>query len=148
MADPVGTAASVLAVVSAAYSSARTLYELIDGLENAPKAIAEMKIEIAEVQKVLQSLEPTLKEKPATLAPVFTAIEGAASACNVVTEDCTQTIEKYTTHSKDGSFSKRDRLTVTFRKSKLQSFGVRLNASKNTVQLAVTSATLSVLSIP
>ncbi|KAF2034115.1 hypothetical protein EK21DRAFT_85565 [Setomelanomma holmii] len=86
-----------------------------------------------------------MRERPAALAPIFdrVGIKEAVGACNDITEEFTRTIEKYTTHSKTESFSKRDRLTVTFRKSKLESFRTRLNAARDTVQFAVTSATLT-----
>ncbi|KAF2023965.1 hypothetical protein EK21DRAFT_118256 [Setomelanomma holmii] len=39
-------AASILTIVGAAYASAKGLYDLIDDLKNAPKAIAETKTDI------------------------------------------------------------------------------------------------------
>lgn len=144
MADPLSITSGILAVVGAAYTSTKGLYDLIDGLQNAPKAIAEMKSDIGAVQGVLKALETNLREKPAALTPIFerVRIKETVGACDDITKNFTQTIEKYTAHSKDGSFSKRDRLTVTFRKSKLDGFRTRLNAAKDTVQFAVTSANL------
>ncbi|KAF5700798.1 hypothetical protein FGLOB1_10590 [Fusarium globosum] len=145
MADPLSITASILAVVGAAYTSAQGLYDLIDGLQSAPKTIADMKTDIAGVQRVLQSLQTSLKEKPAALAPIFerVGIKEAVAVCEDITKDFTRTMEKYTTHSKHGSFSNRDRLTVTFRKSKLEGFRTRLNVAKDTVEFAVTSAILA-----
>lgn len=144
MADPLSITASILAVVGAAYTSAQGLYDLIDGLQSAPKTIADMKTDIAGVQRVLQSLQTSLEEKPDALAPIFerVGIKDTVAVCEDIIKDFTRTMEKYTTHSKDGSFSNRDRLTVTFRKSKLEGFRTRLNVAKDTVEFAVTSAIL------
>jgi hypothetical protein len=143
MSDPLSVTASVLAVVGAAYSVTKRLCSLIDGLQNAPNAITEMKADISALERVLQALETSLKEKPADLAPIFerVGIEKTISVCGDITEDFTRTIEKYTKHF-NVLFSKRDRLAVTFRKSKLEGFRTRLNAAKDTVQFAVSSATL------
>lgn len=151
MVEPLGMTASILAVVGATYSSAKALYALIDELANAPQIVADMKTDLSSVQIALNSLEVTIKEGDSTaLAPVFerVGIRPALKACSAICADFTATINKYTTHSAASGLRKRDRLTITFRKTKLEAFRARLNGSKDTIVLAVTSAVLYVISCP
>ncbi|KAK3983801.1 hypothetical protein QBC44DRAFT_278540 [Cladorrhinum sp. PSN332] len=148
MADPLSITAGILAVVEAACTSAKALYDLINGLKNAPKLIRDMNREILEVQGVLRAVSNNLNledpGKQRALASIFQDIGlgDSIDACYKVTQDFLETIKKYTAHSNNRDFDRRDRLTVTFRKSKLSGFQKRLNASKDTVQFAMTAATL------
>lgn len=136
--------ASILAAVGSAYSSAKGLYELIDGIRNTPADIKQIKTYTSAVQKVLNSLKATLKERPDAIIAISERVEikDTVGVCDAITKDFIQTIEKYTKHSKDSSLRKRNRLTATFRKSKLEGFQTRLNAAKYTIQFAVTAAML------
>jgi hypothetical protein len=137
--------ASLIAITGLVYSSSKALYDLIDGLTSAPELIAEIKTDLSALQTVLTSLEATLKEaNSTTLAPVLqrVGITDALNACSKICNGFMGTISKYTKHSTKDGFSKRDRLTVTFRKTKIEAFTTRLNVAKGTIELAVTSATL------
>lgn len=145
MSDPLSITASILAIVTAASASAKSLHELVDSLRNAPKAIRDLNESIISVQRVLSALEATLQEKSDALVLAFARVglKESVAACKIITEDFAKTLKKYSTSSANGgTFNRRDMLTVTFRKSKIASFQTRLKAAKDTVQFAVTSATL------
>jgi hypothetical protein len=141
MADP----ATIIAVAGLAWSSSKALYDFIEGLANAPTMIKEVKEDLTELEKILKSLEALLKDgNSVVLATIFerVGIKSALEACSAVCNNFKATLSKYTKHSTTDSFSKRDRLTVQFFKSKIVAFKLRLNASKGTVEFAVNSATL------
>ncbi|RYP56083.1 hypothetical protein DL771_012146 [Monosporascus sp. 5C6A] len=147
MSDPLSTVANVLAVTKAAFVSAKALWDFIDGLRNAPSLVKALNADIASAQQVLDGLQSSLKgENAYVLAPLFEqfGIEAAVDANKKILVDFRNTIEKYTTHSMTDGFSKRDRLRVTFRKSKLEAFRVCLNASRDTIKYSTTAAVLAV----
>jgi hypothetical protein len=146
--DPLSMTASVIAVAGFAWTSSKALYDVVDGLVDAPQAIDNIKNDLVAVQAVLKSLTQVLDDKQSTtLDPVLRqiGIDVALRGCSAVCDDFTATIAKYTTHSTETKFSKRDRLMVTFRKSKITTFTERLHICKETINLALTSATLCVI---
>ncbi|KAK4197924.1 hypothetical protein QBC40DRAFT_284653 [Triangularia verruculosa] len=152
MAEPIGVIASALTIAEVAASSAKALWGFINGLRKAPAQLQALKEDILSAQSVLEGLRAAIREtsadtcNQAILATLFQrfGIEAAIKANQRIILDFTATIEKYTVHStKGGSVSIRDRLKVTFRKSKLEAFKARLNASKNTISYALIGATLA-----
>ncbi|KAK4200376.1 hypothetical protein QBC40DRAFT_71396 [Triangularia verruculosa] len=145
MSDPLSITAGILAIVTAACASAKGLFQLVDSLRNAPKAIKDLNEHIMDVQQVLKALESTLQDQPDALVRAFerVGLKESIGACRTITEDFAKTLRRYTTNSaKDGISHRRVSLTVTFRKSKIATFQARLKAAKETVQFAITSATL------
>ena len=146
--DPLSVSASLIAIAGLAWTSSKALYDVIDGLADAPQAITNINNNLVAVQAVLESLKQALGSKQsAALDPVLRqiGIDVALEGCRAVCDDFKATIDKYTTHSTKTKFSKRDRLTVTFRKSKIATFTERLDLCKSTINLALTSATLYVI---
>src|SRR5947209_14316427 len=147
MGDPIGLTASFIAIAGLAWTSCQSLYDVINGLIDAPQAIVSINNEITAVQAVINTLREVLKNnQSAALEPVLQriGIDVALKGCTKVCTDFTETIAQFTTRSTKEKFSKRDRLRVTFRKSKICSFRERLRICKNTINLALTSATLYV----
>lgn len=147
MADPVSAIASVLTVAETAAAGARCLWAFLNDLRTAPKQLQALKEDVLSAQHVLDGFRPLFEGETEYPSPMTLILHrfGLVDAINVnkrIILDFTATIEKYTTHSKTGDLSKRDRLKVTFRKSKLEAFKARLNASKNTISYAVTGAIL------
>jgi hypothetical protein len=102
MAEPLGVAASIIAVLGLAWSSSKALYEFIDDLANAPKTIVEIKADLSALDKILESLEALLKDgKPSALATIFerVGIKSGLEACSAVCDVFRATLTKYTNHS-------------------------------------------------
>jgi hypothetical protein len=147
MADPLSMAASLVAVTSLALTSTQILYNAIDSLVNAPQTIANVKNDLGAVQTVLQSLSKVLEDRQAPAVESVLNQMGlnfALKSCKTVCDDFAATIAKYTSHSTEARFAKRDRLTVSFRKSKIAAFTERLGLCKQTLSLVLNCATLYV----
>ncbi|CZR54132.1 uncharacterized protein PAC_04015 [Phialocephala subalpina] len=111
---------SLLAITGLVYSSSKALADL------------------SALQTDLTSLEATLKEaNSTTLAPVLqrVGITDALNACSKICSGFMGTIGKYSKHSTTDGFSKRDRLTVAFRNTKIEAFTTRLNVAKARLNL-------------
>src|ERR1700760_3235040 len=112
--DPLSMAASLVAIAGFTWTSTKTLYNVIDTLANAPQAITDIKSDLEAMQIVLNSVSQVLHDKQsAGLDSVFrqTGIDVALNGCKTVCDDFTATIAKYTIHSTETKFSKRDSLT-------------------------------------
>src|SRR5271170_6099994 len=109
--DPLSVTASVIAVATLAWASSKAAYELIDGLVDAPKAIAHSKNLLSETQNTLDSLKDALtsgSEPAGVLGSILqkirlgVALESTRGVCNEFGE----TIKGFTSHSTDLRFSK------------------------------------------
>ena len=149
MAEALGVTASVIAVTTLAWDSSKKLYELIDGLSNAPEAISHTKANLSTTQSALQTLKQNLTTENSadfdTLLQRFRVaetLEGSHKEC----DRFSRKIETYTKHSKDATFSKRDRFIVNFHESEINQFNGRLQSHRQVIMLVTTSMNLYVSS--
>jgi len=148
--DPLSGASSVLAVATAALQSAKVLYELVDGLVDAPRSVAQSKQLLAQTQTTLSALTRTLETDSAsgTIASVLKEI-GLSQALESTTSFCqasTVAMTKFTSRSTDSHFSRRDRFVVYFNKSKIDTLNKDLADFQRTITMVLSSITLIVSS--
>lgn len=148
--DPLSITASTISIATLAWQSCKVLYQLMDGLTEAPMAIAHSKKLLSETQNTLEGLNDQLKyeyEPIGTLSSVLQkmkldiALESTKGVCDTFGE----TIKGFTKHSTDMRFSSRDRLTVSFHESKITRFCQQLSECQSTISLALVSINLQVL---
>lgn len=125
--------ANVLKAATLAWQSCKATGELIDGLAEAPTTIHHSRDILSQTQSKIKALETTLG---ADSDPGFTNrlngileqvhMEVALKSIQGICDDFDREITGLTTHSVGAKLSKRDRLSVFFRSSKLLGLNRRL----------------------
>ncbi|KAJ5091224.1 hypothetical protein NUU61_006094 [Penicillium alfredii] len=150
--DPLSVTASVLALVTAAAQSCKITSSFIDGLAEAPQAIAASKALLSETLNSLKALEQTLgndrRASPSVLDSTLRAIklDNTLQSTQEVCDGFSATIAKVTKHSTEERFSTRDRLAAQLRESKINRFNQQLGDCQRTVSLVLGSITLIISS--
>ena len=141
MAEALGTTAAVIGIASAAWSSAKSLYDFVSSFRDAPKALEDL---IQDTGIIAKQLETLATQKPtnarslsntqrATLRDLEPALEGCQNAC----EDLESKIRTMTSHSSDGRVSKRDRLALMFQDKDVAILKARLGSYKQSLVVAL-----------
>ena len=145
MAEALGVTAGVITVATLAWESSKKLYELVDKLSDVPQSISHTKSNLSTTQSAIETLKLDLATGDSALFDALLqklrmaeALEGSGKECDMFG----QKIETYTKHSKDGTFSKRDRLIVNFHESEINRFNGRLRDHQQLITLVTTSMTL------
>ncbi|ETS76353.1 hypothetical protein PFICI_11740 [Pestalotiopsis fici W106-1] len=147
--DPLSITASVIAVATLAAQTAQAAYRTIDGLIDAPQAIAHSKTLLSGTQNSLEILTETL-EKNEHMQAQFggilqsIALEKTLQATNELCKGFSAIITKYTSRSTDSKFSNRDRLSITFHESRILTFNGELSDCQRTIHLMTGTITLIV----
>lgn len=150
--DPVSVTASVIAIAGLATKSAKVVYELIDSLAEAPEAIANSKTLVTGTQNSLDTLTGTLNTNQDMQARFGTVLRDIGfdktltSTQNLCNEFNTA-ITKYTSHSTDSRFSRRDRFKLYMHESQIIKFNNQLNGCQRTISLITETITLYVVYI-
>lgn len=147
MAEALGLAASIIAIATLAYDSSKRLFEILDGIQKAPKAISEPKTDIGALQQLLKSLSSEVEgTDDADLPDRFKkyleelkpSLEGCTNACIQFEEK----ISKITSHSDEKHTSFRDSVRLQFQEKEILTFRYRLASCKATLNIALTMAHL------
>lgn len=146
--DPLSVTASIIAVATLAAQSTKVAYQAIDGLVEAPQAIAHSKTLLAGTQTALDGLKGTLttrQDPQARLGSVLQALEleQALRSTQQLCETFGTTIAKYTSRSTE-RFSSRDRILVSFHESQIMRFNQQLGDCQKTLSLVIGTITLYV----
>ena len=147
MAEALGVTASVIAVATLAWESSKKLYELVDKLRDVPKAIMHTKANVSTTQSAIDTLILDLATGDAAMFDAVLQRFRMVEALEWSRKECDkfgQKIETYTKHSKDGTFSKRDRFIVNFHESEINQFNHRLRDHQQLITLVTTSMNLYV----
>jgi len=145
--DPLSVTASVIAVATLAWESSKAAYDLVNRLVDAPQVIAMSKTSLTETNKTLDALQQTLTATSETdLNPVLRTVDldGTLTSTRDLCDKFTATIMEYTSNSTGGRFSKRDRLTVAFRESKISQLNKELGNCQRTISMVLASINLIV----
>ena len=147
MAEALSVTAGVISVATLAWESSKKLYELIDKLRVLPKAITHTKSILSITQNAIETLKVDLATGDSALFDAVLqrfrmaeTLEGSRKECDALR----QKIETYIKHSKDGTFGKRDRLTVSLHESEINRFNSRLRDHQQPITLVTTSMSLYV----
>ncbi|KAK4104790.1 hypothetical protein N658DRAFT_492884 [Parathielavia hyrcaniae] len=145
---PLNVTASVIAVVTAALQSAKALYDVIDGLVDAPHSVSQSKSLLSQTQTTLGTLRRTLGTNSASGAvdSVLREIElsKALKSTQSLCQEFATTLTRFTSHSTDLHFSTRDRVIVQFNESKIKRLNRDLADCQRTITMVFSSVTLIV----
>ncbi|KAK4141498.1 uncharacterized protein C8A04DRAFT_39010 [Dichotomopilus funicola] len=144
--DPLSVTASVIAVATATLQSAKAVYDIVDGLMDAPHSVSQSKSLLSQIQTTLGTLTRTLETNSASGAvdPVLKEIglnktlESTQSLC----QEFAITLTRFTSHSTDLRFSTRDRFIVQFNESKIKRLNRDLADCQRTITMVFSSITL------
>jgi hypothetical protein len=142
--DPLSLTAGVIAVATLAYQSSKAAYDVVDGLMEAPNAIADSKRLLSQTQNTLDTLTGTLTagtETPGVLDSVLQKIklDIALESTQCLCDEFRKTMTRYTNHSTELRFSSRDRFTVNLHESKITKFNKQLGECQQTISLVLVS---------
>lgn len=145
--DPLSVTASVIAVATLAWESCKAAHNLVDGLAEAPLAIARSKTSIIETQKTLTAVQEMLTagSKPNnelnTVLQTIDLNETLASAKHLC-DEYASAIARFTGHSTEDKFSKRDRVIVNLHESKIDKLSKELGDCQRTISMVLISINL------
>jgi Fungal N-terminal domain of STAND proteins len=147
MADPVGLTASIIAVAGLAYQSGKTLYELLNGIQNAPRTLQALNEDLSAIQHLLKSIKSAMEDSSDNsfsngvkqcLEEAKPALTGCGKACDEFAEK----IGKIMSHSDENRTSTRDRIKLQFQEKDILAFRYRIGSYKATLKIALGLASL------
>ncbi|KAJ5945855.1 hypothetical protein N7454_002694 [Penicillium verhagenii] len=147
--DPLSVTASVIGVATLALQSCKVAYNVIDGLVEAPQAISRSKTFLSETQKTVDALRRALatnSDPPSSLNSILGTMDlaGMLKSVQLLCDEFATTITSFTSHSTDGKFSKRDRITVNIHESKIKRLDTDLGCCQRTLSMVLVSINLTV----
>jgi hypothetical protein len=147
MTDPLSAAASIIGIVVPALHATRLLFDDIQNIAEAPKAVASLEEDLRSVQLALQALKAVDSPDWEQLGQEVVdeskfTITTCTSACDQFKND----LRHWTKHSDNGKLSWRDRANVGFfKQQRIKSLSGKLQACKMTINTTVNIATLYAL---
>lgn len=148
--DPLSITVSVIAVATTALQSAKALYDVIDGLMDAPDSVSHSKSLLAQTQATLDTLTGTLKTSSpyGAIGSVVkdTKLDKVLESTESLCQKFTTTLTRFTSHSTDSVFSKRDRIVVLINESKIKKLNRELADFQRTITMVSSSITMYVWS--
>ncbi|KAJ6008190.1 hypothetical protein N7540_012166 [Penicillium herquei] len=147
MAEAAGLTASIIGIVTLAYQSSKTLYELIDGILNASKHLQDLNEEVTAITQVLASLKSAVEGTSddelsdgvkSSLRDAQPAIQGCENVC----KELFQKISEITSHSSSTHTRLDDRLRLKFQDKAIMAFKYRIESYKSTLSIVLGLVTL------
>jgi len=151
MAEAIGPAASVIGIATLAYSSSKALYELLNGIHQAPKTLEFLKTDLDALQKLLSSLKVELKHKPDQnlsdgLKQCLKEVERSLKGCSKACDEFREKLSKITSHSTEQHTSLRDKVKLQFQEKEITTLRYRLASYKATLNIAISFTSMYCLS--
>jgi len=138
MAEAVGVAAGILALVTTAYSSTQALYKTIQDFRHAPQDIQHIAKEVEDLRGVLDLLKQKVHHLKDTIG-----LEEALKGCTAACSEFRQMIEESNKHRKGERHSTRDRVAWIYKgKKQSKDFRTALASYKDTLNIALGAETL------
>ena len=148
MTDPLSVSASIIAVVTVAYSSTKTLFEAVKDIRDAPKTFQDLSTDLQALQEVLRLLGVRLDSsgqgQPFSEAQIL-CLDHLASPLSACSDACSEfklKLEGMMRHSNDRHTSFRDRVKSHFKDKEITAFRFRLVSYKQTLSIALEFASL------
>lgn len=148
MPEPVLTViAGVSAIVTNVWTTSRNLYELIDGINNAPRHIHAISADLQGIHMVLGALRGLVDDLsedkvPGELIPMFESLEQNMDHCSSTFEQLNIKLSKYTKPSGGANRSKWAAFKWQFTEKDTERYRAHLEAYKMTVNVALNAANL------
>ncbi|KAH8690226.1 hypothetical protein BGW36DRAFT_433178 [Talaromyces proteolyticus] len=142
MADPISLTAGLLSLITFAFGACQSLFQAVEGFQNQPKDIFQLKSQLQSLKEVLSKLL-TLSTDPnadndTDLAGLKPPLLGCGEAC----KDLETLIKKCIKHSTEAKPSVRDWARLKVHGDRIKSVQTALSMYKATIGLAVGAATL------
>lgn len=137
MADPLSITASVLAVVTAAVQSARSLYETVKRYKGRDKTLRRLENELEDLTKILDMLTQVTNADPSMLS----LLRGPINRCNQVCREFEQSMKAFSGKSKTGI---RDWAKMEFMRGDINDFIDTIAGYKSTISVGVGTITMLV----
>lgn len=147
--DPVTITTTVITFAGVAIQSAKAVYDVIDGVHDAPQTIAHSKTLLCGTDSALGALTEILTDN-AHLHSEFDPVLQRLNLRNTLTETdelCKKfgdTLKKCTSRSTEASFSKRDRIYVNMHEAQVAQFNKKLTECQSTISLLTQTITVYV----
>jgi hypothetical protein len=142
--DPLSITASVIGITTAALQSAQFLAETIDNVKDAPGTVKDIGADLRAVQPVLQNLKDALQDgsfQNALGDQIRPAVENCDGACKAFQSQ----VEHWTKHSEEDKIFWVHRWKIgLFGQERIRTFKGQLGDCKNTLNVALSTATLFV----
>ncbi|KAH7033962.1 hypothetical protein B0J12DRAFT_680021 [Macrophomina phaseolina] len=143
MADPIGAASGILALVAFGFSASKSLYQTIESLKDHPRNVRELKQEVEALMNVLQSLNEFVSSNDVDLA----VLELPLSQCGKACKEFESVIVKCTANSEGSKISVRDWAKLRYMGSDINGFKDMIAGYKSTITIALGSATLRITKV-
>lgn len=146
--DPLSITAATIGISHAAVSSIVGLRNSINSFEDAHEVVGDIRTQLENIQKPLDSLKTLTVTDNDTLAATTEILTkcGVAKAvndCGVACEAFDKKLQKWTRHSSGGKLSLRDKVALgIWNQEKVNTFKARVETCQSSVHFAVTSVQL------
>ena len=140
MAEAVGLAPGLLALIAATFKSSLFLYEEISSLKSQRQTIKDVLTDLDGLIKVLATIDHRAQQptQVAKLEPLRAPLECCESTCKEIHE----MLVTCTKHSKDSQASVRDWLKMRYREKSFDDMKKRLSSYKTTLIITFQSINL------
>jgi hypothetical protein len=147
MSDPLSVSASILSIVGFAIQSAQFLARTIDAIKEVPASLKSIQSDLDAVTPMLQQLEDAIKNANTKSFP-FDRLAPAVQNCDRACTVFQQKLENWTRHSssKGGAMADRWKIGI-LGQERIQSLKAQLGECKTTLTVALSTATLYVLTL-
>ncbi|KUL81713.1 hypothetical protein ZTR_09517 [Talaromyces verruculosus] len=136
MADPLSVTASVLAVITAAAQSARSLYDTIRRFQDRSKTLKRLQDELDDLANILSSLAEAINSETTMLVLLQKPID----RCHQVCRDFEETMKTFSGKSKPGF---RDWTKMEFMRGDINEFIDTIAEYKSTISIGLGTITLN-----
>ncbi|OAQ58982.1 hypothetical protein VFPPC_11477 [Pochonia chlamydosporia 170] len=135
MADPLSISASVLAVLTAAIQSTKSLYEAVKRFKDRNKTLRRLQDELEDLGNILNSLKEAIDAE----ASVMALLQGPLDRCSQVCREFEQQMKVFTGKSKTGF---RDWTKMEFMRGDINDFIDTISGYKSTISVGLGTITM------
>ncbi|RFU26134.1 hypothetical protein B7463_g10201, partial [Scytalidium lignicola] len=135
MADPLSISASVLAVVTAAVQSSKSLYETIKRFKDRDKTLRRLQQELEDLVNILSSLTEVINTETSMLE----LLQGPIDRCSQVCREFEQSMKAFSKNSKTGF---RDWTKMEFMRGDINEFIDTIAGYKSTISVGLGTITI------
>jgi hypothetical protein len=143
--DPLSTTASVVAITTAALQSTQFLVQTINNVKDAPATITNINADLRAIEFVLKDMNEKVQDSSSQIIcsnQIGPAVENCDRACKAFQLQ----VEQWMKHSKTDKIFWISRWKIgLFGQERIKAFTRQLTVCKSTLNIALTTATLSVL---
>jgi hypothetical protein len=132
-------AASIIGILAATASVARSLTGLVGELRNAPEDVMDLRQELQNLSALVQSAHDVTVKHPlrSEEAPLAETVTGCLDRCQAVMLDIREQLKHFLSSSGSGMRSPMRLLSWTMRRAEIRSLRDKLRDSKASLQLSI-----------